>query len=195
MYLDKRGIFRYLNGIRDAGDRASGIVSNLIHFTKNSGSRMIVNLSKLLDDTIQLAADDDDLKHTYDFGQIKILREYDPDLGEISCNMPEFEHVVFNLLKNAAQALSETKDPTIIIRTKSEGESVRIELEDNGPGMNEDVKKRIFEPFYTTKTVGTGTGLGLSISYFIITHNHKGMLVVKSELGKGSRFVIRLPKL
>ena len=69
----------------------------------------------------------------------------------------------------------------------------RIEIKDNGPGMDSEVCKRIFEPFFTTKKVGVGTGLGLSISYFIITDNHNGAMAVKSAPGKGASFIIHLP--
>ena len=81
-----------------------------------------------------------------------------------------------------------------ILRVKRDGDAmVCVEIEDNGPGMDEAVQKRIFEPFYTTKSVGVGTGLGLSVSYFIISENHGGTLTVNSAPERGSRFVIRLP--
>ena len=70
---------------------------------------------------------------------------------------------------------------------------VIVEIEDNGPGMDEDVRKRIFEPFFTTKDVGIGTGLGLSVSYFIVTNNHGGTIEIKSQKDKGSAFIIKLP--
>ena len=70
---------------------------------------------------------------------------------------------------------------------------VQIEIEDNGPGMDEKTRVRVFEPFYTTKPVGIGTGLGLSVSYFIITTNLKGTMLVHSEKGKGTTFEIALP--
>jgi signal transduction histidine kinase len=68
-----------------------------------------------------------------------------------------------------------------------------IEIQDNGPGMADTVRKHIFEPFFTTKEVGSGTGLGLSVSYFIITERHQGTIDVKSAPGKGSNFIIKLP--
>jgi signal transduction histidine kinase len=68
-----------------------------------------------------------------------------------------------------------------------------IAITDNGPGMPEEIRKRIFEPFYTTKSVGSGTGLGLSIAYFIITENHNGTLDVSSTPGEGTTFTLRLP--
>ena len=70
---------------------------------------------------------------------------------------------------------------------------VRIEIEDNGPGMDEETRKRAFEPFFTTKEVGVGTGLGLSVSYFIVSENHNGLMSVESVKGFGSKFIIHLP--
>lgn len=70
---------------------------------------------------------------------------------------------------------------------------VKMEIEDNGPGMDSHQQKRIFEPFYTTKNIDQGTGLGLSISYFIIVDDHKGTMAVESSIGEGTKFIITLP--
>jgi len=83
--------------------------------------------------------------------------------------------------------------PQINLRLIKNQDHVKIEIEDNGPGIPDNVQKRIFEPFYTTKPVGTGTGLGLSVSYMIITQNHGGTMEVESEVGLGTKFIIRLP--
>lgn len=81
----------------------------------------------------------------------------------------------------------------LTLRTRCDGDTAQIEVEDNGPGMDEQTRKRVFEPFFTTKPAGIGTGLGLSVSCFIITEQHRGTLSVTSTPGKGARFVIRLP--
>ena len=104
--------------------------------------------------------------------------------------------VFLNLVKNAAQAMAmeDTALPhRIILRTRREGDYARIEVEDNGPGMDEATHRRVFEPFFTTKAVGAGTGLGLSVSYFIVTEQHKGTIDVRSTPGQGTCFVVRLP--
>jgi signal transduction histidine kinase len=80
-----------------------------------------------------------------------------------------------------------------VLRIKRHGNMVRVEIEDNGPGMDLDTSKRIFEPFFTSKEVGVGTGLGLSVSYFIVINNHNGHLAVESIEGKGTKFIIDLP--
>jgi signal transduction histidine kinase len=80
-----------------------------------------------------------------------------------------------------------------LLRLRREEEMVCIEVQDNGPGMSENVSKRVFEPFYSTKGVGQGTGLGLSISYFIVVDHHQGTMEVESAPGKGTTFIMRLP--
>lgn len=77
---------------------------------------------------------------------------------------------------------------------RAEAEYVRIEVIDNGPGMDEEVRDRVFEPFFSTKEAGVGTGLGLSVSYFIVTKQHKGTMSVESTPGQGAKFIIRLPR-
>ncbi len=76
---------------------------------------------------------------------------------------------------------------------QSEKKTVCIEVEDNGPGMDTETRKRVFEPFFTTKGVEHGTGLGLSVSYFIIVKDHAGEMRVQSALGRGTKFIIKLP--
>ncbi|MCD6379427.1 hypothetical protein J7M07_03145, partial [bacterium] len=68
-----------------------------------------------------------------------------------------------------------------------------VEIEDNGPGIEESVRKRVFEPFFTTKEKEKGAGLGMSVSYFIVTETHAGMMEVESREGQWARFVIKLP--
>ncbi|WP_415713532.1 ATP-binding protein [Maridesulfovibrio sp.] len=197
-YMDKRGILGYLRGISDAGRRAAAIVRNMLEFSRKSeSSRTQVQVRGILEKALSLAENDYDLKKKYDFKVIEIQRDYEQGLPPVSITETEIEQVFLNLFKNAAQAMSGKEygeeRPTVTLRTRRDGDFVRIEVEDNGPGMDEDVRKRVFEPFYTTKRVGLGTGLGLSVSYFIITRNHEGEFLVESENGKGSKFIIRLP--
>nr|WP_272881618.1 PAS domain S-box protein [Fundidesulfovibrio soli] len=197
-YAEKRQILVFLEGIREAGIRAARIVSNMLEFSRKSESkRAPVDINALLDKTVELAFSDYDLKKKYDFRKIRIERQYAQDLPQVPCTRTEIEQVVLNLLKNAAQALTELPQrdarSTISLRTSLDGDFLRIVVEDNGPGMPEQVRKRVFEPFFTTKGVGEGTGLGLSVSYFIVVTNHKGAIEVQSEPGKGTRFTVSLP--
>jgi signal transduction histidine kinase len=193
-YLEKRGIISQLNGIRDSGKKATQIISNMLQFSRKSESLMApTNLPELMDNVLELAGKDYNLKKKYDFKKIKIIKKYEPNLPPIPITETEIEQVVLNLLNNAGWAMSENRQPQIILRIKLDDEMVRIEVEDNGPGIDEETRKHVFEPFYTTKPVGEGTGLGLSVSYMIITNNHKGTMEVESELGKGTNFIIKLP--
>ena len=115
----------------------------------------------------------------------------------MSCEGAKIQQVLLNILRNGAEAMQKAaiEKPTFTVRTRFEPEGgwVFIEIEDNGPGIDEATRRRIFEPFFTTKKAGEGTGLGLSVSYFIITENHDGEMTVESDPGKGARFIIRLP--
>jgi len=197
-YMERRGLLAMIEAVLESGARASHIVTNMLNFSRKSDVGIEPqDTAALLDRTLELAANDYDLKKRYDFRRIEIQRDYDPDLPLVPCDATKLQQVVLNLLKNGAQAMMERGDADqphrFIIRTRQNGNWAQIDIEDNGPGMDEAVSKRIFEPFFTTKGVGSGTGLGLSVSYFIIHENHSGTLTVASEPGAGSCFVIRLP--
>ncbi len=121
--------------------------------------------------------------------RIEVHEEFSA-LPDVECNPSQINQVFMNLLSNAAQAIEGRGQ--IWIRTRLEGDQVRIEVEDTGAGMPEEVRKRVFDPFFSTKTVGKGTGLGLSIAYGLIEKHH-GKIEVVSEVGKGTRFTIWLP--
>ena len=197
-YLERRKVIEYLHGISEAGNRAAGIISNMLNFSRRSASQKEeVDINVLVDNAIRMASNDYDLKKKYDFKTIRITRDYGPDMPPVCCVMNEIEQVLLNLLKNSAQAMiGKTGDdykPEIVITTRAEGPYAVITVDDNGPGMTREVLRHIFDPFYTTKSPGVGTGLGLSVSYFIITSNHKGMIDVDSTPGKGTVFTIRIP--
>ena len=197
-YMDKRGLNHIIDLIIESGKRAATIVNNMLSFAKKGGAVFgRHDLSELLDNTVDLAANEYDLKKRFDFRQIRIIREYEPDLPQIPCESSKIQQVFLNILKNSAQAMAEDNDsektPTITLRIRNLQKRVRVEIEDNGPGIPETVIKRVFEPFFTTKGADTGTGLGLSVSYFIIVENHSGKMDVESTLGEGTKFLIELP--
>jgi len=197
-YLEKQNILSYLDGIREAANRAAKIVASMLQFSRKSGSEMkSVDLNTLIEQTLEIAAQDYDLKKSYDFKKISVIKNFGPAIPAIRCIETEIEQVLLNLLKNAAQAMNEIQDPDYVpeihITTAQDGEYALLQVYDNGPGIGEETIKHIFEPFYTTKSVGTGTGLGLSVSYFIITNNHGGEISVESEPGKGVTFTVKIP--
>ncbi|MET0103132.1 MAG: ATP-binding protein [Sedimenticola sp.] len=197
-YLEQREIGHFLQGITESGERAAEIVQNMLQFSRKPEVVLQPeNLALLVDATLKLTAVDYDLQKKYDFRDIEIVRDYDSTVGLVPCIKSELQQVLLNLFRNAAQAFQAMdepgRSPRITVRIRQEHELACIEVEDNGPGMEEDVLGRIFEPFFTTREIGEGTGLGLSVSYFIVTQEHKGELRVESEPGEGTRFMLCLP--
>ncbi|GFE60577.1 PAS domain S-box protein [Geobacter sp. AOG2] len=196
-YLERREIFNFITSMKEAGKRATKIIKNMLQFAHKSDSwNQLSNLPDVIEQAIEMSESDYDLRRKYDIRNVKIIRNYENNLPRILINITEIEQVLINLIKNSAQAMCEddaVEDPTIRISVSRDGETLVIKLADNGPGMTNDVKKRIFEPFYTTKEVGVGTGLGLAVSYMLITNNHRGSIEVESSPGEGTCFTIKLP--
>jgi PAS domain S-box-containing protein len=198
-YMQDRKITQMTAAIIESGNRIATIVDNMLSFARKGGSRLSSHHpAELLDQVLNLAATDFDLKKHYDFKNIRIKKTYEADLPMVICEGSKIQQVLLNILKNGAQAMADpAKDtaPTFTIRLAHEtvANMLRIEIQDNGPGMDSKTRQRIFEPFFTTKPSGQGTGLGLSVSYFIVTDNHRGTMTVTSRPGQGTTFVIRLP--
>lgn len=172
-----------INESLDGANRVRGIVQDLKSFSRvDQVERCRTNLNQALQTTINIA-----------WNEIKYIATLERDFGDIpdvSCFPQQLNQVFLNLLVNAAQAMEQ--QGKITVRTWHENGWVFVSVADTGKGMPEDVRKRIFEPFYTTKGVGKGTGLGLSISLDIV-HKHNGEITVSSEPGKGTIFTVRLP--
>ena len=138
------------------------------------------------------------LKANPDRAEIAIIKEYG-DLPLIECFPGQLNQVFMNIIANAIDALENSNQPQnsqenqITIRTFVNDGSAVIQISDNGMGIPEDVKPKIFEHLFTTKSVGKGTGLGLSIAHQIVFNKHDGTLEVDSHLGKGTTFKILLP--
>jgi PAS domain S-box-containing protein len=193
-FMESRGILTFLDSVSEAGTRATRIVASMLEFSRKSEpTRAATDVNGLLEETVALCATEYNLKKKYDFRKIPVERRYAPDLPALPCSKPQIQQVVMNILGNAAHALAGSPSPLIVLRTRRDNGFVRIDIEDNGPGMDEATRRKIFEPFFTTKPVGEGTGLGLSVSYFIVTNNHQGTLEAASSPGHGTTFTIRLP--
>ena len=195
-YFDKRQISDAIASIRKASARAAKIVANMLQFSRHAGTTMeFTSLAQIIDHALELAASDYDLKKKYDFRSIDIIKDYQ-DMPQVPMVSVEIEQVILNLLKNAAHAMIANppdRKPSITLRLRREDRYALLEVEDNGPGMTEDIRRRVFEPFFTTREPGVGTGLGLSVSYMIVTQNHKGLMEVQSTPGRGTLFKMRLP--
>jgi len=174
--------------LKQGADRISSIVKALKTYSYlDQGPVQSVDIGQGLDDTLLILA------HKLKGGP-SVRREYDPDLPEIQGYGSELNQVWTNILDNAAHAVSEDSSVPgeIIIRTGHEADWVKVEIEDNGPGIPEDIRDKIFDPFFTTKPPGVGTGLGLDISYGVVVQRHRGQILVTSKPGQ-TIFTVMLP--
>ncbi len=127
-------------------------------------------------------------------GKVKITKHYDESMKDIESFPSQLNQVFMNILINAVQAMPEDKkDAEITIHTEESDNEVLIRIKDNGIGMSDEIKNKIWEPFFTTKDVGVGTGLGMSITYGIV-EKHGGKIALESDVGKGTEFAITLPQ-
>lgn len=197
-YMDSRGIVRMVSNIIESSERIANIVENMLSFSRqNNVITSKYNLVNLMEKSVELAATDNSLRDRFNFRFIKIVKDYPREGVEIYCDAAKIQQVFLNILRNGAEAMQEanTQFPVFNIRIRREPNvhEAIIEIENNGPALDDDTKRRLFEPFFTTKPEGKGTGLGLSVSYFIIKETHGGNMSVESTDKAGCKFLIRLP--
>jgi signal transduction histidine kinase len=179
----REAIAKLLARSREGTDRVKQIVADLRTFSRmDQAETQEADLNEEIDRTIAL------IEPRCKCG-IEVHRDYET-LPRVRCHAGQLNQVFMNLLVNACDAVGERGH--IRVRTRSDGDRVRLEFEDDGPGIPPELRDRVFEPFFTTKPVGQGTGLGLSLSHGIV-ERHGGRIWVESELGAGTRFVIELP--
>jgi signal transduction histidine kinase len=142
-----------------------------------------VDVRRGLDDTLTILA------HKMPDG-VTVVRDYAPQLPTIHAYGGQLNQVWTNLIDNAVDAVGDRG--TIIVRAEPDGDGVRVQVADDGPGIAEELRGQVFDPFVTTKPPGQGTGLGLSISHQLVTEAHGGRMTVHSELGR-TVFDVRLP--
>jgi signal transduction histidine kinase len=183
------------------GKRADSIVKNmLLHSRERSGERRSADINALVEESLNLAyhgarAEDSAFN-------ITLRRELDPDAGTIDLYPQDITRVLLNLISNGFYATTQRKatagpgfEPTLCARTRSMRDGVEIGIRDNGAGIPEELKEKIFSPFFTTKPAGEGTGLGLSICHDIIVKQHGGSIDVATEPGAFTEFTITLPRI
>ena len=173
--------------IYDEATRIGRITSNLLAFARTgSKERTLVDLNETVRRTYALRS------YHLTTLNISVNLELDDEDPRAWANGSEMQQMLLNLLINAEQALNGiTTKRTITLRTITDGDRVRLEVADTGPGIPREIQERIFDPFFTTKPEGTGTGLGLSICYGIV-HDHGGRIFVRSVPGQGATFVVEL---
>ncbi len=199
-YCKRRGIISKLESVQLMGKRSAQIVSNMLQFSRQSGGEKVCsNITQVVETAIELSFSGYDIYHSSGVQGVDIIRDIDGTTPDILCSPSEIEQVLINLIKNSVQAIysdssrEEGRRGVIFVRLKPDGDFIRLEIEDNGPGMDPETRKNALEPFFTTKSAGEGTGLGLFVSYYIITQKHHGSFVIDTSPGKGMKVVIRLP--
>jgi len=186
------------------GKRADAIVKSMLqHSRSSSGKIEPTDINVLADEYLRLAYHG--LRAKDKSFNAKFVTDLDPSIEKISIVPQEIGRVILNLINNAFYAVSEKKnqltdtpaaknyEPTVIVSTKKLSEKIEIRVKDNGSGIPQKTMDKIFQPFFSTKPTGQGTGLGLSLSYDIVKA-HGGELIVESNEGEGSEFVIQLPQ-
>jgi len=174
-------------------DRVAKIVRAMKDFSHpGTGEKVLVNLNHALDTTLTVARNE--WKYV-----AKVETDFDPALPSLPCLPGELNQVLLNLIVNAAHAIADVvaddaeRKGVITASTRSLGEWAEIRIKDTGRGIPEQIRHKIYDPFFTTKPVGKGTGQGLAIAHAVIVDQHGGTLSFETEMGVGTTFIIRLP--
>jgi signal transduction histidine kinase len=183
------------------GKRADGIVKNmLLHARESGGERRSVDLNATVEEVLNLAYHG--ARAEKPGFTITLERNFDPTVGSVELYPQEFTRVMLNLISNGFYAATrKARDadgpdflPTLTMATEARPDAVVIRVRDNGTGIPDSAKARLFEPFFATKPAGEGTGLGLSLSHDIIVKQHSGRIAVDSRLGEYTEFTISVPR-
>ncbi|MGB5242111.1 MAG: ATP-binding protein [Lutimonas sp.] len=196
--------------INHHGKRADAIVKGMLeHSRTNTGERTLTDINALAEEFVKLSYHGLRAKDKSFNSGIEL--ELDPNLPKINVVAPDIGRVLLNLINNAFYAVNEKAkqgitgyEPTVLVSTKMKGKALEISVKDNGNGIPDSIKDKIFQPFFTTKPTGSGTGLGLSLSYDIVkAHNGemKANCLFATTAGQtengievvGSEFVLLLP--
>jgi two-component system, NtrC family, sensor kinase len=173
--------------------RVTSIVKAMKEFSHpHGGERQLVDIHEIIESSCAVA------KNEWKYvAQLEL--DFDHQLGPVPVLRNELSQVILNLVVNAAHAIaavhpSGAEQGRIKISTRNLDSAVEIRVADTGAGIPEAVRSRIFEPFFTTKAVGQGTGQGLAISYSVVVDKHQGSIDFETEPGRGTTFIIRLPR-
>mgnify|MGYP003393657712 CR=1 FL=1 len=179
------GLHEIVSGV----DKMASIIEYLRTFTrKSTENHEMTDVHQALEEALKM------LSRQFQARGIQVTKNFADDLPEIYANPVQLEQVFINFATNARDAIEATGRGrgTITIETRAVGRVVEVRFRDDGVGMADRTKAKIFNPFFTTKEVGKGMGLGLSLSYGILAKLH-GSILVESKLGQGTEFQVRLP--
>ena len=193
-----------LQKITHHGGRASSIVKGMLeHSRTRTGEKQPTNLNALAEEYLKIAYHGlraKDKNGSTGRFNATLVTDFDAELGRVDLMPQEMGRVLLNLYNNAFYAVRQKQKttpadyrPTVSVSTTQVSGHIEIRVSDNGTGIPDAVKAKIFQPFFTTKPTGEGTGLGLSLSYDIVTKGHGGSLTVESQEGEGTAFVVQLP--
>ena len=172
-----------LDMISRNGIRINQLISDLLNATKAIELNIKkTNINNVLDKALEMAAD------RIDLSQVKVEKNYAKEICDVSVDEEKMKIAFLNIIVNAIESMEKNKG-ILSLRTKNSGEACIIEIEDNGSGMDEDTLQKLFEPYFTNKP--KGNGLGLTNCQNIIL-SHRGKIMVKSNLGKGTIFIVTL---
>ncbi|WP_461093361.1 sensor histidine kinase [Spirosoma gilvum] len=189
-----------LQKITHHGKRADSIVKGMLaHSRSTSGQKQPTKLNDLADEFLRIAYHGLRAKDKSFNADLKL--DLDPTVGTVNLVPQDIGRVFLNIYNNAFYAV-QTKQkqigngyqPQIQVSTRAEKDAVTISISDNGIGIPDEIRHKIYQPFFTTKPTGQGTGLGLSLSYDIITKGHNGEIQISTKPGEGTEFIIQLPK-
>jgi len=178
-----------LKDIEKEARRCANIIWNLVTFARMEAegeeSYHMANIATLVDRVIMLSA------HRTVMDSVTITQHFDEGIPDIPVKATELEQMIFNIFSNAMDAMKDTPKKEIHVEGKVNGDFVELVISDTGKGIAPENLVKIFDPFYTTKTVGEGTGLGLSVCQSIC-RQHGGVITCESEVGVGTKFIIQL---
>jgi hypothetical protein len=176
-----------LQKVQKQTDRASNIVGNLLNFSRtgNAAEFTEIDINKLLDDTLQL------LEPQLRKSQVEIIKKYSAVPPKVFGNAGKLQQVFTNLIINARDAMFAGGEIVLTTAFENEGQ-IMVEVSDTGSGIEPENLTKIYDPFFTTKAVGSGTGLGLAVSYGIV-QEHAGTIQATSEVGLGTTFRLVFP--
>jgi signal transduction histidine kinase len=181
------------------GKRADAIVKGMLQHSRSGiGNREPTDINALADEYLRLSYHGMRAKNKSFHATIQT--DFDKSIDKVSVIPRNIGQVLLNLYNNAFFAVDEKRKlnisgytPFVSVATMKLDRKLKITVKDNGAGVPEKVKDKIFQPFFTTKPAGSGTGLGLSLSYDIITKEHGGEIHVNSKEGEGAEFIVQLP--